>query len=318
MSLPGGTRRRPAGGYTSDSVGLDPPRYPAAAVNPEKWLKSGMPLIDPVHLKTLLGPLAGRFDVDAVDTIDSTNSELSRRADAGAPGGSVLVADTQSAGRGRRGRAWLSAPEDSLTFSLLWRFPVPVGRLSGLSLAIGLALARALRRLGARGVRLKWPNDVLLAANGDYAKLAGILIELSGDRRGTTAIIGIGLNLRLPDPQPASGPHSLANQLAELPQAVAGLSQTMVILPERHALLAAILSEFPLVLARFVESGFADLRQDWQEMHAWQDQPVRILDEQSPETTGICRGVDVDGNLMLETAEGLRCIHSGDVSLRRA
>jgi BirA family biotin operon repressor/biotin-[acetyl-CoA-carboxylase] ligase len=272
-------------------------------VNPEKWLKSGMPLIDPVRIKALLGPLAGRFDVDALAEVDSSNSELSRRADAGAPGGSVLVADMQTAGRGRRGRTWLSAPEDSLTFSVLWRFSMPAGRMSGLSLAVGLALARALGRLGAKGVSLKWPNDVLLAANGEFAKLAGILIELSSDRRGSAAIIGIGLNLQPPD--------------VVLPQPVAGLAQAMSVTPERHLLLAAILEELFAVFEAFSAGGFAALREDWQAVHAWQDQPVRIVDELAPEITGICRGVDADGSLLLETAAGMRCIHAGDVSLRR-
>ncbi len=122
-----------------------------------------MALVDPVRLKPLLGPLAGRFDVDGLGLCDSTSSELLRRAEAGAPGGTVVVADEQTAGRGRRGRAWLSSAADSLTFSLLWRFPGPAGRLAGLSLAVGVALAEGLERLGATGVRLKWPNDVLLA-----------------------------------------------------------------------------------------------------------------------------------------------------------
>src|SRR5574343_1391221 len=108
-----------------------------------------MTLIDPVLLKSRLGSLAGRFDVDALAECDSTNSELMRRADRGAPSGTVIVADRQSAGRGRRGRSWLSAPESSLTFSLLWRFNGPPGQLAGLSLAVGVALARSLERLGA-------------------------------------------------------------------------------------------------------------------------------------------------------------------------
>ena len=266
-----------------------------------------MTLIDPVLLKSRLGALAGRFDVDALAECDSTNSELMRRADRGAPSGTVIVADRQSAGRGRRGRSWLSSPEASLTFSLLWRFSGNAARLSGLSLAVGVGLARALARLGAQGVWLKWPNDVLLAGNDGFAKLAGILIELSSDRRGSTAIIGIGLNLRPPE--------NLPQQMNT--QAAAGLAQALGKLPERHLLLAAILQELLVVFDVFAAEGFVGLRAAWQQFHAWQDQPVRILDEQAPELTGICRGVDADGSLLLETAAGLRSIHAGDVSLRR-
>jgi BirA family biotin operon repressor/biotin-[acetyl-CoA-carboxylase] ligase len=263
-----------------------------------------MPLIDPVLLKTRLGLQAGRFDVDAVADCDSTNSELYRRAERGAPAGTVLVADRQSAGRGRRGRTWLSSPAGSLTFSLLWRFDGPPGRLAGLSLAVGLALARALERLGARGVGLKWPNDVLLASAGDFAKLAGILVEMASDRRGTQAVIGIGLNLLPPD--------------EALAQPAAGLAQAMTQLPERHAVLAAILGELAGVLDTFAVDGFAGLKNEWQSRDAWAGRAVQLLEDGGTVASGICRGADDDGALLLECSDGLRRILSGDVSLRPA
>jgi BirA family biotin operon repressor/biotin-[acetyl-CoA-carboxylase] ligase len=262
-----------------------------------------MPLIDPVLLKSRLGKLAGRFDVDALDECDSTSSELMRRADRGVPAGTVIVADRQSAGRGRRGRTWLSSPEASLTFSLLWRFPGNASRLSGLSLAIGLGLAQALETLGAQGVRLKWPNDVLLQSGGDFAKLAGILIELSSDRRGTQAIIGVGLNLEAPE--------------GELPQPVAGLKQACV-QADRPDILAAILVSLAGALDAFAVEGFAGQKSEWQRYHAWQDQRVQILGDGAEPLLGRCLGVDDDGSLLLETELGIERIFSGDVSLRPA
>ena len=262
-----------------------------------------MALIDPILLKARLGKLAGRFDVDALDECDSTSSELMRRADRGAPAGTVIVADRQRAGRGRRGRSWLSSPERSLTFSLLWRFPGNASRLSGLSLAVGLGLAKALEKLGAAGVRLKWPNDVLLQSGDDFAKLAGILIELSSDRRGTQAIIGIGLNLEAPD--------------GDLPQPVAGLKQVSV-QADRLDVLAAILLSLADALDAFALNGFAGQRTEWQRYHAWQDQQVQILGDSAEPLLGRCLGVDADGSLLLETAHGIERIFSGDVSLRRA
>ena len=178
-----------------------------------------MALLDLVLLKSRLGLLAGRFDVDAVDTCDSTSSELLRRAEQGAPAGAVVVADRQTAGRGRRGRTWLSVPGESLTFSLLWRFACPSGGLAGLSLAVGVALAQGLEALGAGGICLKWPNDVLLRCGDDFAKLAGVLVELASDAQGTQAVIGIGLNLRPPR--------------ADLPQPAAGLDQALASQPDR-------------------------------------------------------------------------------------
>jgi BirA family biotin operon repressor/biotin-[acetyl-CoA-carboxylase] ligase len=265
-----------------------------------------MPLIDPALVAKHLGPLAGRFDVDALESCDSTSSELARRAAAGAPAGSVVVADRQSAGRGRRGRTWLSAGASSLTFSLLWRHAGPAGQLAGLSLAVGVAVARALEGLGAAGIRLKWPNDVLLvdADGAAAAKLAGVLVELASDRRGSQAVIGIGLNLR-PPPE-------------DLPLPAAGLDSALPRLPDRHEVLAALLGELAGVLATFAAGGFAALRPEWLRRHAWQDQAVAVAGEGGEAAAGVCRGVDDDGALLLETAAGVRRVYAGDVSLRRA
>ena len=264
-----------------------------------------MPLLDPALLRPLLGDFANRFDVDALASCDSTSSELLRRASAGAPSGSVVVADVQHAGRGRRGRHWLSAPDDSLTFSLLWRFSGNALQLSGLSLAVGVALARALAGLGARGVCLKWPNDVLLRQEGEFAKLAGILIELATDRRGTQAVIGIGLNLRAPE--------------GDLGQPVAGLADALPgPLPERHALLAALLAELARVLEAFTVNGFSGLKMDWQQLHAWQGEPVRVVEDGREWLAGVCLGADDDGSLLVQSERGLERVLAGDVSLRRA
>ena len=263
-----------------------------------------MTLIDPVLLKAHLGVMSGRFDVDALALCDSTSSELMRRAERGAPAGSVIVADEQSAGRGRRGRQWLSAPAASLTFSLLWRFSGPATMLSGLSLAVGVGLTRGLESLGAQGVCLKWPNDVLVLRGHEYAKLAGILVELSSDRKGTQAVIGIGVNLQAP--------------VGNLPQPAVGLNETLLALPDRHVLLAAILLALADVFETFAVDGFLGLKNDWQARHAWQDQPVQLLADEAMPLLGRCLGVDNDGALLLETENGIQRILSGDVSLRPA
>lgn len=262
-----------------------------------------MPLLDPARVAGLLAEATGRFDVDAADLIDSTNSELMRRAAAGAGSGSVLVADRQSAGRGRRGRSWLSDPETSLTFSVLWRFAGPVERLAGLSLSVGVALAEAVESLGGQGVGLKWPNDVLLRRGDGFAKLAGVLVELSSDRRGTQAVIGIGLNLQAPPADPSL----LAASLAEAGAVV-----------ERHAVLAALLRALARMLGEHEAAGFAALQTRWQARHIWQDQPVSLIEEGCLLMQGMARGVDAQGALLLETDTGLQSVWSGDVSLRAA
>lgn len=257
-------------------------------------------LIDPARLKPLLGPLAARFDVDALAEASSSSDLLLERAARGAGSGSVIVVDRQTAGRGRRGRTWNSAPEASLTFSLLWRFDGGVERLAGLSLAVGVAVARALSTLGVAGIALKWPNDVLL----DGRKLAGILVELSSERRGMVAVIGVGINL-LPPPS--------ADTL-ELPSAA--LADALKPLPDRHTLLAQLLAELAPVLDAFATGGFNVLRDEWQAAHAWQNQAVSVLHDGRVVLAGLCRGADADGALLVETAHGLERCLSGDVSLR--
>jgi BirA family biotin operon repressor/biotin-[acetyl-CoA-carboxylase] ligase len=260
-------------------------------------------LIDPVRLKPLLGGLASRFDVDALAEASSSSDLLLARASegAGAGSGSVLVVDRQTAGRGRRGRSWASSPDTSLTFSLLWRFEGGVERLAGLSLAVGVALVRAMSAFGVSGAVLKWPNDILL--NG--GKLAGILVELTSERRGMVAVIGIGINLTPPAPD------------LGLDVPASSLSDALPALPDRHALLAQILCELAPALDQFSQAGFSAFRSEWQGLHAWQNQEVSVLRDGQVEMAGICRGADADGALLVETSTGLvRCL-SGDVSLRQ-
>lgn len=259
----------------------------------------------PVHLdlsqiKSLLGAAAPRIDVDALPVCESTSSVLLARAEAGAPSGSVIVCESQTAGRGRRGRSWIAPAGGSLAFSLLWRFAPGSQPPMGLSLAVGVALARALENLGLRGASLKWPNDVLLGTR----KLAGILVELAPSRnRSVAVVIGIGVNLALPDAFPeAIAATDLASNLAQP--------------PSRPEVLAAVLRELVIVLDAFQSGGFSALRADWLARHAHQDQPVRLLDEHAPTLEGLCRGVAEDGALLLETEGGISRILVGEVSLR--
>jgi BirA family biotin operon repressor/biotin-[acetyl-CoA-carboxylase] ligase len=257
--------------------------------------------IDPRRVHSLLGPLSSRFTVVALAECVSTNSVLLERAGQGAASGSVLVADRQTAGRGRRGRSWLSTPEASLTFSLLWRFEGSVARLAGLSLAVGLAVARGLANSGVGGVGLKWPNDILLAGG----KVGGILVDLEATADRSLAVIGIGLNLQLPP----DGDEEFLHRPA-------ALAQVMALLPDRQQLLAQLLTDLAEIMDRFADGGFAALRSDWQAYHVWQGRQVRLLDGVLVDRQGLCMGADSDGALLLQTDAGLERCLSGDVSLR--
>lgn len=236
--------------------------------------------------------------VEVVEETGSTNADLLARAPAlAAP--LLLVARNQTAGRGRAGRSWLSSSEGSLTFSLAWRFDGGVQRLTGLPLAVGVALAETLDRLGVK-VDLKWPNDVL--RDGD--KLAGILIETqAAPEGGVWAVIGIGLNLLMPDELEAQ----LGRSIASLP---------WLARMDRNELLAALLDGLAGALREFERAGFGAFAARWNLRHAWQGETVVILDRGSVLHEGAAAGVDDSGRLLLDTAEGRITIMAGDVSLR--
>lgn len=247
-----------------------------------------------------LDAAACRFDIDVLPSCDSTNAVLLARAEAGAPSGTVVIATEQTAGRGRRGRSWFANPGDSLTFSLLWRF-APGTAPAGLSLAVGVAVAHAMEKVGADETALKWPNDILQGGR----KLGGILIELVPGAPHA-AVIGIGINLHLPagmpdDVRAASAALCAADQVAD-----------------ENALYAALLGELLAVLESFAGAGFAALRQEWIKRHAFQDARVSLASDFGPPQPGICRGVDGDGALLLEIDGRVERILSGEVSLRPA
>lgn len=253
-----------------------------------------------LRLKAALGDYSPRFDADLLESCSSTNSLLLDRASRGAPSGSVLWALEQTAGRGRRGREWISTAGNSLTFSLLWRFDSSIP-LDGLSLVAGLAVVDALSSLGVAGLALKWPNDVWL----DGRKLCGLLVELqqSGSRVG--AVVGIGLNLDLP-----AG-------ASRLDQPVAALSDALSSPVDAAEVLAAVLTRLAIRFERFAREGFAGQREDWQERNGLAGQAVRLIEDDG-ETLGLCAGVDDDGALLLRVGSRVRRVLGGDVSLRRA
>lgn len=267
----------------------------------------GRPLamLDAQGLASLLGE-ASPFTVELVDETDSTNTLLLARAQAGAPHASVVAAEWQRAGRGRMNRPWHAAVGGALTFSVLWRFTQGAATLAGLSLAVGLAIVRALEARGVAGAGLKWPNDVLWRAR----KLAGILIEMHGEALGPAAVvIGVGVNVRLP---PSARAH--IDQAVTDVESIVGTPEGEVL--DRNALLAALLTELNRVLLAFEREGFAPLRDEWQRRHVHQGCAVQLTLPGGQRETGVARGVAVDGSLLIETAHGLRPFHSGDVSLR--
>ncbi len=251
-----------------------------------------------------LGLASADLHIEVLDEASSSNALLLQRAARGGASGTLLAVEWQSAGRGRLGRTWHSSLGDALTFSLLWRFDAGLAALSGLSLAVGVAMIRALRELGVPEAGLKWPNDVLL----DGGKLAGILIEAQGDMLGPSAVvIGIGINLRQSDAL-----HERAGQ------AVSALDSLGRQVPERNLMLGVSSRHLVQVLRGFAQHGFAPLRAEWEGYHVFQGRSVRLLLPDGSQVPGIAVGVADDGALRLVTGEGERLFSVGEVSLRSA
>ncbi len=239
------------------------------------------------------------IDVEVVAETGSTNADLMARLPAlQAP--VLRVAEMQTAGRGRAGRTWHSAAGAGLTFSLAWRFQRPLSALAGLPLAVGVGLADGLATLNVE-TRLKWPNDILK----DGAKLAGILIEtapVSGGGGGVWAVIGVGINIALPEALSAQ----IGRPAADLP----------ALRKDRNRAMAVLLDELVRVLQQFDRNGFAPFRTRWNSLHGYAGQAVVILDQGRILHEGRAGGVDDDGRLLLDTDAGQVAISAGDVSLR--
>lgn len=236
--------------------------------------------------------------------LDSTSSELQRRAGEAADL-SVILAETQTAGRGRRGRSWLSPPGLNLYLSCLKRFDRGFATLSGLSLAVGVMVLRAIESFGIEGAGLKWPNDVL-AAQG---KLAGVLVELSGEYQGPcAAVIGVGLNLRLTE--------ALRDQAGQPACDLATLAGGGP--PDRNTMASRLIACLVEGLREFERHGFATFAADYARHDLLAGRALKLSGTQG-HFEGIGAGVDARGALLVRLADGeLRSVDSADVTVRRA
>jgi BirA family biotin operon repressor/biotin-[acetyl-CoA-carboxylase] ligase len=238
-------------------------------------------------------PLLPGFTVEVLPEIDSSNTELMRRARAGQTEPVLLVAERQSAGRGRLGRAWQSAAGESLTFSL--GLPLAPDGWAGLSLAVGVGVAESLHPR----IRLKWPNDLWL----DDRKLAGILIETAGtggSGAARYAVVGIGINIA---PRAAVGLSTPPAALQELDPAA-----------DAPATLLRIAEPLVRTLQAFELAGFGPFQARFQAIDALRDRAVALSDG----TTGTAHGLTEDGSLLVHTAAGMQAISSSEVSVRPA
>ncbi|MFC1748971.1 bifunctional biotin--[acetyl-CoA-carboxylase] ligase/biotin operon repressor BirA [Pseudomonadota bacterium] len=233
--------------------------------------------------------------------IHSTNSHLmeNRRL---LQKGHACLAELQTNGRGRRGRQWVSPFARNLYLSLYWYFDISPAMISGLGLAVGVGIVRALNEMGLDDVNLKWPNDILWQGQ----KLAGILLEMSAESGGPYhVVIGVGMNINMDAAtdgidQPWVGLSTIANRYLS-----------------RNAVASAVLDSLLKTASEFQTHGLAAFIDEWHAADAYAAQPV-VIQQAGANVSGIARGIDNDGAIIIETSDGLKRFHSGDVSLRPA
>ena len=269
-------------------------------------LAKPLELLDQTVIAKGLSPVAHAHvsELEIHDCIDSTNAYLMKRAAEGAPSGQVCLAEQQTAGRGRRGREWVSPYGSNIYLSILWRYSLAPAQLSGLSLAAGVAVVRALKRLGVEAVGLKWPNDILWQEH----KLAGLLLEVAGESEGPSRVVlGLGLNTNLSKEQAGAIDQPWVD-LAHVPGGQ-GVS--------RNRLVTELLEQLSTVLAGFEAEGLAPLLDEWHGYDLYHGRPISLrMANHSVE--GIHQGIDQTGALLLAANGKVQAYHGGEVSLRPA
>ncbi len=239
--------------------------------------------------------------LEIFDQLDSTNTYLMNHARKSNASGHICLAEYQSSGKGRRGRTWVSPFAGNIYLSILWRFQLGLSALGGLSLVVGVAVVRALKKLGISGVGLKWPNDIYWQDK----KLGGILIEVIGESEGPcSAVIGLGLNVYLP-----------LNTTASIQQPWIDLEQILGEIPiDRNQLTATLLNELIPILELFSTENLPSYLEEWRSYDCMLNKAVTFhLPKQT--LKGVVKGINQDGLLLLTTEQGeIRTFASGELS----
>ncbi|WP_337843632.1 bifunctional biotin--[acetyl-CoA-carboxylase] ligase/biotin operon repressor BirA [Rheinheimera sp.] len=235
---------------------------------------------------------------------DSTNNQLLQKLSDGQSldAGTVLVAEAQTAGRGRRGKNWISPFGANLYFSMYWPLEQGIQAAMGLSLVIGVAVAKTLEQLFQLPVQLKWPNDIYL----DGKKLGGILVELAGQSHSQCdAVIGLGLNISMP-----------SVSAAQIDQPFTSLHSVLEQRPDRNQLVVALQKQLVSQLLFFADTGFAPFAAEFSRRDLFAGQWVQ-LSSAKQQVQGLCCGVDERGALLLESDGQRQSHYGGELSLRR-
>jgi BirA family biotin operon repressor/biotin-[acetyl-CoA-carboxylase] ligase len=273
-------------------------------------LPAPVELLDAGRIADAAAARAGRLDatLEVLFEIDSTNSYLYDAAVPPPGRPRVVFAELQRAGRGRRGRSWLAPFGSGLTFSVAWTVAETPSGLPALGLALGVAVAEALRGIGLAEVGLKWPNDIVWRRR----KLGGMLLQLRTEAGGPSSVVaGLGLNVDLPAAARAALVTADAQPVTDLREALAGNP------PGRNELAAVLALAMLAGLDEFGRSGFATFAPRWAALDALAGARVRVT-QGDDSVEGEARGADAGGALLVEVDGRIERFHSGDVSLRAA
>lgn len=224
----------------------------------------------------------------------------------------AIAAEWQSEGRGRMGRPWVSPFGRSLSFSYSEEIDLPAAQLSGLSLLVGIVIAKALTKYGAEDIGLKWPNDII-CRGGEFKgnKLGGILIEISGEAEGPSLVtVGVGINLNVPEKEMQKVDQPWVNLVDLLP----GDHVTLPI--SRNDLLADILVEIKNHITKFTETGLSQYLEEWKQYDDLYGEKVYVIHPRQ-NYHGVANGISKNGGLCLLTQNGILEINSGEVKVRR-
>lgn len=239
--------------------------------------------------------------IEVLNVIDSTNQYLKDKLD-GVTNGHTCLAEAQTAGRGRHGRKWVSPYGASLYLSMAWTFSGGYQAIGGLSLAIGVAIANSLNKIGVSDTQLKWPNDVYLQGK----KLAGVLIEVEGQMGSSCdCVIGIGVNLGMPE------------QVEEIDQPWIDVTRATGQSVERNLFAALLINALTEVLEQFEQQGLGPFVEQWQGRDLYKGKSIRLLMGKN-EIVGSNRGIDETGALLLEQEGQVKAYYGGEISVRSA
>jgi len=259
------------------------------------------------NIQRELGELNQFVNLELLNVIDSTNKYLNTSANI-KPHASVVIANIQTKGKGRRGRSWQASVGESLSMSILWKFDKGASGLSGLSLVVGVAIQRLMKKIGINNSFLKWPNDLLILEGDAYFKLAGVLIELQGDLESRcSAVIGVGLN------------YDLSNDiLNNIDQPATNIKKYLHSDIDLNQLSAMLIKEIINALSEFEKNGFLSVKEEWLSYNAFKEKTISFIKSGGEVITGQIVDIENDGALNIMQNNGIHeILISGEVSQQK-